>query len=68
MPWSEVAATIREINHPNLCATLDFGHAYIECTYRGLDFMDELPRHPTGKLYKRLLRDPYWAGRATSII
>ena len=35
---------------------------------KSIDFMDELPRHPTGKLYKRLLRDPYWAGRATSII
>ena len=22
--------------------------------------MDELPRLPTGKLYKRLLRDAYW--------
>ena len=21
---------------------------------------DELPRHPTGKLYKRLIRDQYW--------
>jgi len=28
---------------------------------RRIDFMDELPRHPTGKLYKRLLRDRYWA-------
>jgi acyl-CoA synthetase (AMP-forming)/AMP-acid ligase II len=28
---------------------------------RSVDFEDELPRHPTGKLYKRLLRDPYWA-------
>lgn len=27
---------------------------------RQIDFMDELPRHPTGKLYKRLLRDNYW--------
>ncbi len=25
-----------------------------------IDFRDELPRHPTGKLYKRLLRDEYW--------
>jgi long-chain acyl-CoA synthetase len=25
------------------------------------DFTAELPRHPTGKLYKRLLRDQYWA-------
>lgn len=25
-----------------------------------IDFMDELPRQATGKLYKRLLRDKYW--------
>jgi long-chain acyl-CoA synthetase len=30
---------------------------------RSLDFVDTLPRTPTGKLYKRLLRDPYWANR-----
>jgi len=28
---------------------------------RRIDFMAELPRHDTGKLYKRLLRDAYWA-------
>lgn len=28
---------------------------------RQIDFMEELPRHPTGKLYKRLLRDRYWS-------
>jgi long-chain acyl-CoA synthetase len=28
---------------------------------RRIDFRDELPRHDTGKLYKRLLRDEYWA-------
>ncbi len=27
-----------------------------------IDFRDELPRHPTGKLYKRLLKDEYWPG------
>ena len=27
---------------------------------RRIDFMAELPRHDTGKLYKRLLRDRYW--------
>ena len=25
-----------------------------------IDFEEELPRHPTGKLYKRLLKDKYW--------
>ncbi len=28
---------------------------------RSIDFMAELPRLPTGKLYKRMLRDQYWA-------
>ena len=28
---------------------------------RSIDFEEQLPRLPTGKLYKRLLRDRYWA-------
>jgi acyl-CoA synthetase (AMP-forming)/AMP-acid ligase II len=35
---------------------------------RSVDFVDELPRHPTGKLYKRLLKDRYWQGHATRIV
>jgi acyl-CoA synthetase (AMP-forming)/AMP-acid ligase II len=27
---------------------------------RSIDFAVELPRHPTGKLYKKILRDRYW--------
>jgi long-chain acyl-CoA synthetase len=27
---------------------------------RLIEFTRELPRHPNGKLYKRLLRDEYW--------
>jgi long-chain acyl-CoA synthetase len=34
---------------------------------RSIDFEDELPRHETGKLYKRLLRDRYWQGQARTI-
>lgn len=34
--------------------------ADIKCP-RSIDFRPELPRHPTGKLYKRLLKDEYWA-------
>ncbi|MEI2637898.1 MAG: acyl-CoA synthetase [Microthrixaceae bacterium] len=34
---------------------------------RSVDFRQELPRHPTGKLYKRLLRDEYWADQGRSI-
>ena len=39
---SEVAATVKALNHPNLVALIDFSHAYIESTYRGLDFRNEL--------------------------
>ena len=33
--------------------------SHVKCP-RSIDFRDELPRHPTGKLYKRLLKDEYW--------
>jgi acyl-CoA synthetase (AMP-forming)/AMP-acid ligase II len=41
--------------------------ADVKCP-RSIDFRDELPRHPTGKLYKRLLRDEYWEGHGKSRI
>jgi long-chain acyl-CoA synthetase len=34
---------------------------------RTIDYVSELPRDPNGKLYKRRLRDPYWAGRDRAI-
>ncbi|HEY1690652.1 MAG TPA: acyl-CoA synthetase [Polyangiaceae bacterium] len=34
---------------------------------RSIDFTAALPRDPNGKLYKRKLRDPYWAGRERAI-
>ena len=34
---------------------------------RSIDFIDEMPRLPTGKLYKRVLKDRYWGDRATRI-
>ncbi len=36
--------------------------AHYKCP-RSVDFRPELPRHPTGKLYKRLLKDEYWADK-----
>jgi long-chain acyl-CoA synthetase len=41
--------------------------ADVKCP-RSIDFLEELPRHPTGKLYKRLLRDKYWEGHATKLV
>ena len=34
---------------------------------RTIDYVAELPRDPNGKLYKRKLRDPYWAGHDRQI-
>jgi len=35
---------------------------------RSIDFRPELPRLPTGKLYKRLLRDEYWGTSGSRIV
>ena len=35
---------------------------------RSIDFVTELPRLPTGKLYKRILRDQYWGEGGSRII
>jgi long-chain acyl-CoA synthetase len=40
--------------------------ADVKCP-RSIDFRPELPRHPTGKLYKRLLKDEYWAAAGRQI-
>lgn len=39
---AQVAQTVKTVNHPNLVALIDFSHAYIECTYKGLNFLDQL--------------------------
>jgi long-chain acyl-CoA synthetase len=41
--------------------------AHYKCP-RSVDFVDELPRLPTGKLYKGPLREKYWADHATRIL
>jgi long-chain acyl-CoA synthetase len=41
--------------------------AKLKCP-RSVDFMDPLPRLPTGKLYKKPLRDKYWAGHKSRIV
>ena len=41
--------------------------AHYKCP-RSVDFRDELPRLPTGKLYKRLLKDEYWGKTGSRIV
>lgn len=40
--------------------------AHYKCP-RTVDIIDALPRNPTGKVLKRTLRAPYWAGRDRQI-
>jgi long-chain acyl-CoA synthetase len=35
---------------------------------RSIDFTDAMPRLPTGKLYKKPLRDKYWGDRKSRIV
>lgn len=41
--------------------------AHYKCP-RSVDFMEELPRLPTGKLYKRILKDRYWGRHDSKIV
>ncbi|MEX1034974.1 MAG: AMP-binding protein [Sneathiella sp.] len=41
--------------------------SHVKCP-RSVDFEVELPRHPTGKLYKRLLKDKYWGDKTSRIV
>ena len=34
---------------------------------KSVDFVDELPRNPSGKILKKDLRLPYWEGRERQI-
>ncbi len=61
---------------PGLHASIELEHELIaHCRVhlagykapRSIDFVEDFPRHETGKLYKRLLRDKYWAGTGRTI-
>jgi len=41
--------------------------AHYKCP-RSIDFDEHLPRLPTGKLYKRVLRDRYWGEKQSRIV
>jgi fatty-acyl-CoA synthase len=40
--------------------------AHFKCP-RSVDFMEAIPRNPTGKILKRVLREPYWKGRSRRV-
>ncbi len=40
--------------------------AHYKCP-KDIDFVDAIPRNPSGKILKRVLREPYWKGRERRI-
>jgi long-chain acyl-CoA synthetase len=71
----EVKAVVQPMNMADagpelaeeLLAFCRAGLSGIKCP-RSVDFEPELPRLPTGKLLKRLLRDRYWTGHASKLV
>jgi long-chain acyl-CoA synthetase len=61
--WAEAGDALRN----ELMAFARAGLSHVKAP-RKLDFMQELPRHPTGKLYKRLIRDAYWGKEGSKIV
>ena len=58
-PGPEVAAELIAFCREHL--------AHLKCP-RTIDFADQLPRLPTGKLYKKPLRDSYWGQSRSRIV
>ena len=62
MNWEEAGQALKD----ELMAFARENISHIK-TPRQIDFMQELPRHQTGKLYKRIVRDAYW-GKTSTIV
>jgi long-chain acyl-CoA synthetase len=66
--WGEAVHAVVELAAD---AALDAGGLRTHCLAslanykvpRSVDFSTALPREPSGKIYKRKLRDPFWTGR-----
>jgi len=48
-------------SEPEILAFMRERIAHFKCP-RTVDFLETIPRNPTGKILKRVLREPYWAG------
>ena len=70
--WGEQLKAVVQLQ-PGMSATaeeiVDFARQHL-ADYkrpRSVDFVDALPREPSGKLYKRKLKEQYWAGRGKMV-
>jgi acyl-CoA synthetase (AMP-forming)/AMP-acid ligase II len=71
--WGETVKAVVSLS-PGTAATGEELIAYCRehlAAYKcptSVDILDALPRNPTGKIMKRELRKPYWAGRDRSVV
>jgi acyl-CoA synthetase (AMP-forming)/AMP-acid ligase II len=70
--WGErvhAAVQLRPGHRVGARELIDFCRAHVADykTPREVSFHEEFPRDSAGKLVKRLLREPYWAGRQTRV-
>jgi len=63
MDWADAGEALRD----ELMAYSRANLSHVKAP-RSIDFMQELPRHATGKLYKRLIRDAYWGKTGSRIV
>jgi fatty-acyl-CoA synthase len=70
--WGETVKAI-VVLRPGIAATADeliaFCHGKLAGFERprSVDFVEALPRTPTGKVLKRVLREPHWSGQARRV-
>jgi len=70
--WGEVPIAI-VVARPGATLTkadvMGFARAHLASfkMLRTVELVDALPRNPSGKVLKRVLREPYWAGRAKRV-
>ncbi|HET7683875.1 MAG TPA: long-chain-fatty-acid--CoA ligase [Marmoricola sp.] len=71
--WGEAVKAVVSL-HPGKEATegelIDYCRDHLarfKCP-SSVDFLEALPRNPTGKILKRDLRTPYWAGRDSAVV
>jgi long-chain acyl-CoA synthetase len=79
VPDDEMGEAVKAVVHPvdpaaagpelaaQLLAYCHSELASFKCP-RSVDFVDELPRDPNGKLYKRRLREKYWLGHDSFVV
>lgn len=60
--WQDASPENKERFEKELIEFCKENISHVKCP-RSVDFEQELPRHPTGKLLKRLLKDRYWPAK-----